>query len=244
MNIFIAGQDIRNFGARLCRDYSVSGPTLTPTLRQGRNDSAFHLLGRDYGLITVTLPLDFYGKNVPEIAQNMAHLRGLCREIVEVSLGDGFRYRLCLSALGEETWTEDVLCSQTFTLRGQRLGDPITVSGKPPLTIFNPGTWEKTACKLTLTGFRPTANIATISLKSATSDAPYLTWKISKSSEFSGETLVLDGVEKCNSYGAAALPCGTMEWTEYPWLGAGEGRLEVSGASVEAAEVAFEPAYL
>ena len=35
-----------------------------------------------------------------------------------------------------------------------------------------------------------------------------------------------------------------MEWTEYPWLGAGEGRLEVSGASVEAAEVAFEPAYL
>lgn len=94
MNIFIAGQDIRNFGARLCRDYSVSGPTLTPTLRQGRNDSAFHLLGRDYGLIIVTLPLDFYGKNVPEIAKNMAHLRGLCREMVEVSLGDGFRYRL------------------------------------------------------------------------------------------------------------------------------------------------------
>ena len=174
----------------------------------------------------------------------MAYLRSLCREIVEVSLGDGFRYRLCLSALGEEIWTEDVLCSQTFTLRGQRLGDPITVSGKPPLTIFNPGTWEKTACKITLTGFQPTADLATISLKSASSDVPYLTWKISKYSEYSGENLVLDGVEKCNFYGAKALPCGTMEWTEYPWLGAGEGRLEVVGASVGAAEVAFEPAYL
>lgn len=29
-----------------------------------------------------------------------------------------------------------------------------------------------------------------------------------------------------------------------PWLGAGEGLLEVSGASVGAAEVTFEPAYL
>ena len=103
---------------------------------------------------------------------------------------------------------------------------------------------EQYSLTRTLTGFRPTADLAIISLKSATSDAPYLTWKISKSSEYSGETLVLDGVEKCNSYGAAALPCGTMEWTEYPWLGAGEGRLEVSGASVGAAEVAFEPAYL
>ena len=55
---------------------------------------------------------------------------------------------------------------------------------------------------------------------------------------------MLDGVEKCNFYGAKALPCGTMEWTEYPWLRAGEGRLEVSGASVGAAVVEFEPAYL
>ena len=244
MSIFIAGQDIRNFGARLCTDYSVSGPTLTPTLRQGRNDSAFHLLGRDYGLLTVTLPLDFYGKNVTEIARNMAYLRGLCRETVEVSLGDGFRYRLCLTALGEESWTEDVLCSQTFTLQGQRLGDPITVSGTPPLTIFNPGTWERTACKITLSGFQPTAAIATISLKSTSSDTPYLTWKISKSIEYSGETLVLDGVEKCNSYGGQPLPSGTMDWTEYPWLPPDERRLEVDGASVGAAEVEFEPVYL
>lgn len=244
MSIFIAGQDIRTLGARLCADYSISGPTLTPTLRQGRNDSAFHLLGREYGLLTVTLPLDFYGKNVSEIARNMAYLRGLCREIVEVSLEDGFRYRLCLTALGEESWTEDVLCSQTLTLQGQRLGAPVIVSGAPPLTVFNPGTWERTACKLTLIGFTPTSDFATLSLTSLDSNAPYLTWKISKSSAYSGETLVLDGVEKSNSYGGKPLPSGTMDWTEYPWLPPGEGRLEVTGATLDASEIAFEPVYL
>lgn len=242
MPIYIAGQDISAFGARLRQDYTISGAPISPTLRQGKNDSQFFLLDRSDGLLTVTLPLDFYGKNVPEIAQNMAKLRGLCHELVEVSLGDGFRYRLCLTDIGVQEWTEDVLCSQTLTFQGQRLGEPLCVTGTAPLVLHNPGTWSKTACRVTFTGFQPTGANVTIALRQG--NIAYLTWRINNSADYSGGDLVLDGIEKVNSYAGSALPRSTMTWTEYPWLHPGECTLTAFGCTFTEARVEWQPAYL
>ena len=242
MPITIAGQDISAFGARLRQDYTISGASISPTLRQGKNDSQFFLLDRSDGLLTVTLPLDFYGKNVPEIAQNMAKLRGMCHELVEVSVGDGFRYRLCLTGIGAQEWTGDVLCSQTLTFQGQRLGEPLCVTGTAPLVLHNPGTWAKTACRVTFTGFQPTGANVTIALRQG--NIAYLTWRIINSSDYSGGDLVLDGIEKVNSYAGSALPKSTMTWTEYPWLHPGECILTAFGCKFNAATVEWQPAYL
>lgn len=242
MPIYIAGQDISDFGARLRQDYTISGAPISPTLRQGKNDSQFFLLDRSDGLLTVTLPLDFYGENVPEIAKNMAKLRGLCHELVEVSLGDGFRYRLCLTDIGVQEWTEDVLCSQTLTFQGQRLGAPLCVTGTAPLTLYNPGTWSKTACRVTLTDFRPTASNIVIALRQG--NKSYLTWRITNSADYTSGDLVLDGVEKVNSYAGSAVPKSTMRWTEYPWLHPGTCILTASGCKFSEAKVEWQPAYV
>lgn len=241
-NVYLAGQPLSAYGARLRQNYTISGYPTSPTVSQGKNDSRFFLLDRENGLLTVTLPLDFYGENVREIAQNMAKLRGLCQEMLELDLGDGFRYRLILTGAGELEWTGDVLCSQTLTLQGMRLGDPITVSGTPTLRLYNPGSWPKTACRLTILGFLPSASEAYIRLWHGVES--YLTWRISKHIAFTGGRLVLDGIDKTNSYGGEPLPPGSMFWTEYPFLKPGENRLLTSGCDLTGARVEWEPAYL
>lgn len=242
--IYVAGRSLRSFGARLRQGYTVSGSPITPTLRQGKNDSRFFLLDREMGLLTVTLPLDFYGESVRAIAGHMAALRGLCRDLVDVDLGDGFRYRLCLTEIGETEWTGDVLCSQTLTLQGMRLGEKITVrgDGNSVLRLYNPGTWEKTACRLTLTGFRFTGQRAYVHLRR--DGKTYLSWQFTTPGSYPGGDLILDGIEKVNSYAGEGLPSGTVQWTEYPWLPPGESRLIVSGPQVGEVKVEWEPAYV
>lgn len=241
-NIYLAGKPISAFGARLRQNYTVSGTPMTATIAQGKNDSRFFLLDRENGLLTVTLPLDFYGKNVREIAGNMAYLRGLCQDMADLDLGDGFHYRLCLTGLGEMEWTGDVLCSQTFTLQGMRLGEKISAAGAPPLTLYNPGTWKKTACRLTLSGYRSKNTDGMIFLRR--DGKSYLTWRIGKNAAFSGGTLILDGTEKTNTYDGGALPEGSMLWTEYPWLPPGESRLLVTGCEISGVEVEWEPGFV
>ena len=241
-NIYLCGQPLSAYGARLRQNYTISGCSTSPTVSQGKNDSRFFLLDRESGLLTVTLPLDFYGENVREIAQNMAYLRGLCQELLELDLGDGFHYRLILSGAGELEWTGDVLCSQTLTFQGMRLGDKLTVTGMPYMTLHNPGTWAKNACRLTLHGFKTTAKQAYVRLRQ--NGEGFLTWQISQNNAFSGGELVLDGIDKSNSYGGATLPEGSMFWTEYPYLKPGENALQVTGCEFTGATVEWEPAYV
>ena len=241
-NIYLCGQSLSAYGARLRQNYTISGCSTVPTVSQGKNDSRFFLLDRTSGLLTVTLPLDFYGENVREIAKNMAYLRGKCQEMLELDLGDGFRYRLILTGAGEQEWTEDVLCSQTLTFQGMRLGDKMTVSGVPYMTLHNPGTWAKTACRLTIHGFKTTARQAYVCLRQ--NGKSFLTWQIAKHDTFSGGDLVLDGIDKTNSYGGKTLPEGSMFWTEYPYLLPGENGLLVTGCEFTDAVVEWEPGYV
>ncbi len=241
-NIYLCGQPLSAYGARLRQSYTVSGYSMTQTIAQGKNDSRFFLLDREMGLLTLTLPLDFYGETVPEIANNMAYLRGLCQEIMELDLGDGFRYRLILTGAGETEWTGEVLCSQTLTFQGVRLGDKITVSGGASMRLFNPGTWQKNACRLTLHGYRSKTGEGVIFLRQ--SGKSYLTWRIAKNDAFTGGELVLDGIEKTNSYDGGGMPQGSMRWTEYPWLKPGANSLQVAGCEIDGVTVEWEPGYV
>ena len=240
--IYLAGQPLSAYGARLRQTYTVSGCSMTQTISQGKNDSRFFLLDRDCGLLTLTLPLDFYGKNVPEIAKNMANLRGMCQDMLEIDLGDGFRYRVILTGAGEQEWTGDVLCSQTLTFQGMRLGNRLTVTGGTVLDLYNPGTWSRTACRLTLHGYRSKTADGVISLRQ--NGVSFLTWRVSPDAAFSGGELVLDGMEKTNSYDGTGLPRGMMLWTEYPFLKPGENRLMVLGCEVTGVTVEWEPGYV
>ena len=114
--IYIGGRSIRTFGAKLRTDYTISGASPSRTLRREPRTGSFSLLDTGWGLLTLKLPMDFYGGSRGEIAWNMAGLRGLLQKETEIDLGDGFLYRCVLTAAGSESWTGEVLCSQELTL--------------------------------------------------------------------------------------------------------------------------------
>ena len=103
--IYIGGRSIRTFGAKLRTDYTISGPSPSRTLRREPRTGSFSLLDTGWGLLTLKLPMDFYGGSRGEIAWNMAGLRGLLQKETEIDLGDGFLYRCVLTAAGSESWT-------------------------------------------------------------------------------------------------------------------------------------------
>ena len=239
--VFIAGRDIRDFGAYLQTDYRISGQTVTQSLCRGRGDVWFHALGTEHGMLTVELPLDFHGAEPETIAGNMAALRGLCRGAFFLEVGDGFLYRCCLTEAGECRWSGMSLCSQTLTLAAQRLGQSRCVKGTLPLTLYNPGTWEKTGCRLILRGFTLNSQDgAHINLfQNGT-----LYQSFTLEGTFSGKDLLLDGMEKRIRYGTGTLPAGSMVWTEYPYLLPGTIQIVLDGGGAESGEVEFYPAFV
>lgn len=241
--IYIGGRSIRTFGAKLRTDYTISGPSPSRTLRREPRTGSFSLLDTGWGLLTLKLPMDFYGGSRGEIAWNMAGLRGLLQKETEIDLGDGFLYRCVLTAAGSESWTGEVLCSQKLTLQGIRHGQGRTVTGKSPLKLYNPGTYPRTDCTISIPGFRPKGTSPAVIALSA-GGKTILRWEIAPDAALTGKTLLLDGVEKRSRYGAGALPGGAMTWREYPYLPPGECSVAVTGAEMGEISVSYEPVYI
>ncbi len=241
-DVYLAGRPLRTFGARLRTDYEIAPEAPTQSLQVWPGDSCFQLLDDQPGLLSLTLPLDFLGEDRGEIAGHMAQLRGLLRGICEVDLGDGFLYRCCLTGVSGEEWAGECLCSQILALKGMRHKEEITVSGSAPLTVFNPGTWPRTACTLTLKALNCSGSV-TIALRQDGKD--YLKWTLNgMSGALTGGDLILSGQDKRNLYRGGNLPQGIMDWAEYPYLRPGTVSLEVTGLEDPQAEITFEPTYL
>ena len=239
--VFLAGRDIRDYGAYLQSDYKISGQTGSVSLCRGQGDLWFQPVSRDPGMLTVELPLDFQGESPEEIAGNMAALRGLCRGAFFLEVGDGFLYRCCLTEAGECRWSGMSLCSQTLTLAAQRLGQRRSIQGTFPLTLYNPSTWEKTGCTLTLRGFTlNSSDGAHINLF----QNGQLYQSFTLEGRFSGHDLLLDGMEKRLRYGSGVVPAGAMVWTEYPYLLPGTITIVLDGGSAQGGEVEFYPGYV
>lgn len=241
--IYIGGRSIRDYGAKLQTDYAISGASPSRTLRREPRTGSFSLLDTGWGLLTLKLPMDFYGESRGEIAWNMAGLRGLLQRDTEIDLGDGFLYRCVLTGAGSESWTGEILCSQELTLQGIRHGEKRTVTGKAPLKLYNPGTFPRTDCVLTIPGFRPSGTSPAVIAISG-GGKTLLRWEISPHSALTGNTLILDGAEKRNRYGAGALPSGVMSWREYPYLIPGACGVTVTGAEMGEISVEYEPVFI
>lgn len=239
MEIYLGGAALRDFGARLRTDYQISGYPRTQVLGHWE-DSAFFLLEDRLGLLTITLPLDFWGRSREEIGENMAALRCRLGKRTELDLGDGFLYRCCLTEAGAEQWSGAVLCSQTLLLTGVRHRERLWAKGTGSLCLYNPGTFPKTACRIILEEARVSGDVPVV-LTLRQNGREYLVWRLTGAG-FEGKQLILDGEEKRNLYGGGNVP--EMEWREYPYLLPGENTLTVTGMERPQVTLTLIPTYL
>lgn len=242
-HIYINNHDLSEFCAKLATDYSISGYELTNTYHQGPDRSSFALLRQTHGLLSIVLPLDFYGRSKPDTMEKMAEFAAECSGQVEIDLSDGFAYTCVLSEIGDTAWSNDELCSVDYSFVGIKHKPPVQFTGGSPITIYNAATWPQNDCRITVKNFAVTSDTPVVVALSS-GGTTYLTWNIDTSGGlYTGGDLILDGIQKRNLYHSGNIPTNTMTWTDYPYLQPGENTISVSLSSADL-ELYYVPAYL
>lgn len=245
-HIYIGGRDLSEFQAKLMTDYAISGYTITNAYNQGPDRSSFVLFRQTHGLLSITLPLDFYGDSKAEVMECLSAFNAQCEGVVELNLSDGFSYTCMLEEPGETQWLCDTWCTVDYRFVGIRHKEALTVTEQTPVHIQNSGTWPRNDCIITLKNLIPVTNVPVI-LTISDGNTVFLTWKIETAGgQYAAcSDLVLDGVNKRNLWGGGNVPTGTMTWTDYPYLLPGENVIALSGGCTTAGIVVdYTPAYL
>ena len=243
--IYINQHDIREYGAKLQMDYAISGGEIENMTNRGAGRSSTLLLRQSREPLEITLPLDIYGKDKRETMDHLTGIMALLTGTFEVDLSDGYAYTCTCKEIGATAWVNDEICSVDITLSGFKHGEPMRVSGTAPLRVYNPGTWPKTDCKLTIRALSiPAGTLAIIRLFHATE--LITEWTLTPLIGYiTGGDLVLDGQGMQNLYNGGNLRAGTMRWTDYPYLTPGENVLDIEcGTASVAATVEFTPTFL
>ena len=247
--IYIGGHDIREYGARLQTDYSITGYEITNTTSQGPNRSNVLLLRQSFAPLHITLPLDFYGGSKAETMARLSAFSAVLAGTVEVDLGDGYQYTCILDEIGETSWINDEICSVDVTLSGYRHTEPMHIESNGFYAAFyNPGTWPCNACKITIYNIRPRGDGETLKIdlrQGSDINNDYLLYKVDQSLLTGSLTdeLVLDGITMHNSYMGAPIPAGNMQWTDYPFIMPDRNFVVVSGVINCKVKIDFTPVY-
>lgn len=243
--VYVNGHDLREYCAKLSTNYHISGYTITNSYHQGPNRSSFLFLQQTYGLLSITLPLEFWATDKEATTACMVAFNGNCDEQVEISLPDGFSYTCILSKMTETEWINDSWCAVDYTFVGLRHKAPVEISQATPMKIYNAATWPRNDCRITIKNFKITTDTPVV-ISLSHEGSTYLSWQIDTSSGvYAGGDLVLDGIDKRNLYNAGNVPSNTMVWTDYPYLMPGKNIITVSGALTTAdVELYYIPTYL
>lgn len=244
-NVYINNRDLSEYYAKLSTNYHISGYTLTNSYHQGPSRSSILLLRQTYGLLSITLPLEFWAQDKEATMACLAAFNGDCGGQVEITLPDGFSYTCLLSETTETEWLNDAWCAVDYTFVGIRHRAPVEISKASPLRIRNSGTWPRNDCTITVKGLAVKSPVPVV-VGLSDGKETYLTWRIDTSGGlYTGGDLVLDGVKKQNLYNGGNIPTGTMTWTDYPYLRPGVNTISVSGGlSAAELELYYTPAYL
>ena len=235
--VYINNHDIGEFGAKLQMDYAITGCDVTNATNQGPNRSSVLLLRQSFAPLHITLPLDFYGSGKQQTMARLSAFSALLTGKFEVDLGDGYQYTCILDEIGPTAWICDDICSVDVALSGLRHTAPMTIIGTSPLTLYNPGTWPQTACKITIGSM--IGETQKVKIAHSNDDISY-----TFDSPIAGR-LVLDGINMENRLWGKPIKAGTMEWVDYPWLAPGENTISAGELSKTGTiRVDFTPTYL
>ena len=249
--VTVNGRDLSEFSAKLNSDYEISGPEISADTWQGRNRSTLLLLGQTYGLLRIRLPIDFWGSSKTDAMEKIADFNGTTKGLIELDLHDGFVYKCVLTEIGAPEWINDELCTADYEFVGTRTKNPVTVSGKTPLTIINPSTVEKTDCRITIeAAFPASLNFVSIWLTTGNLlNGTYLAFTIDVSGgEYENDgVFIIDGFNKTITYNGGALPT-KIDWEDYPYLVPGNNLILVAATRNAgdglAASVEYVPTFI
>lgn len=240
--IYINNHDIREYGAKLQTNYAISGYDVTNATNQGPNRSSVLLLRQSFAPLHITLPLDFYGADKRQTMERLAAFSALLTGKFEVDLGDGYQYTCILDEIGPTAWISDEICSVDVSMSGFRHTDPLTVTGTNQVTVYNPGTWPETWCKITISDIIPQSGVpVTVRVQSADDT---LSYTLSTTGATAG-TMILDGINMQNKLPGGVSSSGLLQWSEYPRLAPGANTVTVTGPLRDVyITVEFTPTYL
>ena len=243
--VYINNHDIREYGTKLQTDYAISGYDVTNATNQGPNRSSVLLLRQSFTPLHITLPLDFYGVDKRQTTERLAAFSALLTGKFEVDLGDGYQYTCILDEIGPTAWVNDEICSVDVSMSGFRHTDPLTVTGTNQVTVYNPGTWPETGCKITISNIVPNIVIGRpiiVKIQRIVGDA--LLYTLETTAGTTG-TMVLDGIGMQNKLPGKPTATDIMQWLDYPSLAPDENTITVSGPAKDVTvTVEFTPMYL
>ena len=124
-DFYINDHGASEFGAMLLSSWYVSGSTLTQNYLTSYTGSRITFCSTQYGLRSISLPVDIYGASPADAAAKRSALTAaFLGGTVELALPDGGTYTALLldSGKAQEQDTDGCILSCTYTLAGYRHG--------------------------------------------------------------------------------------------------------------------------
>ncbi len=219
---YINGVSVEEYGGSLKSEYTVTGMEITEnsySIGRNRSNPLYH--GTVLGLKTLTLPVDFAGKDRQEASARKSKFDAAIYGKNELVLPDGFTYTAICSEYGEEICHGEQLLETIYTCVGIRHGKKEIVTGN---TIYCTSTLPKTDCRLTVTV--------------TNGESSYQLGSVTFLDVTAGDVLCVDGITGrilVNGAPGAAR----AQWLEFPYLVPGKNM--ITCADTVTAE--FYPAY-
>lgn len=202
--MWVNGEPIERYGAKLRMEYKVSGYELENSAFKGRRRSSFVLLNSSVGFKTLTLPLVFVGCDAHDVEQKKSLFEMLLYGKNELVMDDGYMYSVYLSQIGDATHPHPQMIEVEYTLVGVKHGSLVTVQAN---TIYCDSTLPHTDCILTATVGQTGSNY-----QMGTVTFPQVT---------QGEILTVDGINKRILVDGAPA-ADRAEWITFPSLSPGK----------------------
>ena len=225
--IFINDKDIASFGAKALRDsIKIGGTAITNDYFQGRNRTNYTLMGKTYGLKSVSFTLVYIGKSLHETLEKKSmcemEMFGGC----EIYMPDGFYYRCMLNSIGDsETKGVDgveVLIECAYKLSGIQHEKLIEVLNGAE--FYARGTLPQMDCCVEVT-------------VSQDAEHYYLAGADFGAVEV-GDVLTFDGIKK--RFLKNGAPTTAKEWISFPSVKRGLNRF----IAADTPKVTYYPCYL
>lgn len=219
--MWVNGEPIERYGAKLRMEYKASGYELENSAFKGRRRSSFVLLNSSVGFKTLTLPLVFVGCDAHDVEQKKSLFEMLLYGKNELVMDDGYMYSVYLSQIGDSTHPNPQMIEIEYTLIGVKHGPLVTVQAN---TIYCDSTLPHTDCILTATIGQTGSNY-----QMGTVTFPQVT---------QGEVLTVDGINKRILVDGAPA-ADRAEWITFPSLSPGKNII----ACDDPLTVEFYPVY-
>lgn len=225
--IYINDMDVREFGAKALRDYTIGATELTHENYQGHNRAWFVNLENLYGMKSVEFTLFFDGRTRREMMLKKSALDGQLFGLVELFMPDGFYYRCTCTSLGD---------IEPLGLEGSRIigTAKYTFSGiqHDQLKILNGSGFY---CESTV----PYTDCS-LSVTVTTAAASYRLGGAVFSNVKAGEKLEFDGIHKRVLRDGAPYSNDSVTWQEFPYLTPGYNQI----TAVDPVTVSYYPIYM